>query len=122
MITDTQLSGERSWKDFCQALSCALTESCGLRKIKGIYEADSYASLCKYYQGEEKCLDKWKDDVNGRFWYREMMFCKEHIDIEHWRQYAEKIMKSLSKDKKRTCPKSFNISVRYGTLYRDAVQ
>lgn len=29
-----------------------------------------------------------------------MMFCKEHIDIEYWRQYAEKIMKSLSKDKK----------------------
>ena len=28
------------------------------------------------------------------------MFCKEHIDIEYWRQYAEKIMKSLSKDKK----------------------
>lgn len=105
MITDTQLSGERSWKDFCQALSCALTESCGLRKIKGIYEADSYASLCKYYQGEDKCPDQWKDDVKGRFWYGEMMFCKEHIDIEYWRQYVEKIMKSLSKDKKELAQK-----------------
>lgn len=102
------------------ALSCALTESCGLRKIKGIYEADSYASLCKYYQGEEKCPDQWKDDVKGRFWYGEMMFCKNHVDIEHWRQYAEKVMKSLSKDKKNL-PKTFNISVWYGTLYRDTL-
>ncbi len=97
---ESQLAGERSCKGFCQAWACSLTESCWLRKIKGIYEADSYDSLCKYYQGEDKCPEQWKDDFPGRFWYGEMMLCKEHIDIEYWSQYAKKIMKSLSKDKK----------------------
>lgn len=73
--------------------------------MKSSSETNPYASLCKYYHGEEKCPDKWKDDVKGRFWYGEMMFCKEHIDIEYWRQYAEKIMKSLSKDKKEFAQK-----------------
>ena len=76
-----------------------------LSKMKSSSETNPYASLCKYYHGEEKCPDKWKDDVKGRFWYGEMMFCKEHIDIAYWRQYAEKIMKSLSKDKKEFAQK-----------------
>lgn len=55
--------------------------------------------------------DQWKDDVKGRFWYGEMMFCKNHVDIEHWRQYAEKVMKSLSKDKKELAQKLQHISL-----------
>lgn len=50
--------------------------------MKSSSETNPYASLCKYYHGEEKCPDKWKDDIKGRFWYGETLFCK-------WRPYDD---------------------------------
>lgn len=55
-ISNTQLSGEKPWKEFCNALFCALTESCNLRGISGKFEDTT--SICEHSQGKQNCSKK----------------------------------------------------------------
>ena len=102
-ITNTQLSGERPWRDFCLALFCALTESCNLYVSPNQYQSSS--SLCKYYQGELSCPKEWENDIKGKFWHGEMMFCTNHINMDVWAEQAQEVIKKL-KGKKLKFAKS----------------
>lgn len=60
-----------------------------------------YASLCKYYHGEKACPKEWENDIKGKFWHGEMMFCTNHISIEDWKKEVQKIIKKLKGNKLR---------------------
>lgn len=95
-ISNTQLSGERSWAEFCNALSCALNESCHLINLPILAEIQTRASMCKYYQGEKDCPSEWKDTTKGKFWYGEMRFCTGRINIKMWSELATETIESLT--------------------------
>ena len=95
-ISNTQLSGERSWAEFCNALSCALNESCHLINLPILAEIQTRASMCKYYQGEKDCPSEWKDTTKGKFWYGEMRFCTGRINIKMWSELAAETIESLT--------------------------
>lgn len=105
-ITNTQLSGERPWSDFCLSLFCALTESCNLRVSPGQYQNSS--SLYKYYHGELSCPKEWENDIKGKFWHGEMMFCTNHINMDVWAEQAQEVIKKL-KGKKLKLAKSMSL-------------
>lgn len=118
-ISNTQLSEERPWSDFCLALFCALTESCDIRVLPDKYQYS--ASLCKYYHGELSCPKKWENDIKGKFWHGEMMFCTNHVCIDEWAERAQEVIKKL-KGKKLKLAKSmplhlFGLVLYIETLY-----
>lgn len=119
LIKNVQLSGEQPWREFCNALFCAMTESCNLRGFSGKYE--DYASIFKYYQGELTCPEKWKNNVSGKFWHGEMMFCTNHISIEEWTKKAENALKNMEPDKQKYAKsmslRQFGVILFIETLY-----
>ena len=64
-----------------------------------------YASLCKYYHGELSCPKEWENDIKGKFWHGEMMFCTNHINMDVWAEQAQEVIKKL-KGKKLKFAKS----------------
>ena len=117
-ISNTQLSGERPWSDFCLALFCALTERCDIRVLPDKYQYS--ASLCKYYQGELSCPKKWENDIKGKFWHGEMMFCTNHISIDEWAEKAQEVIMNL-KGKKLKFAKSMPLHQFGLVLYIEAL-
>lgn len=71
------------------------------RDTKVILDSEHYASLCKYYQGELSCPEEWENNIKGKFWYGEMMFCTNHISIDEFTQMAQRVIKELKGDKLR---------------------
>lgn len=55
---------------------------------------------CKYYAGETQCPPVWKDTINEKFWYGEMMFCSVNKDIYRWIRNVEELIKELPEEKK----------------------
>lgn len=55
---------------------------------------------CKYYRGETQCPARYKDKVEGKFWYGEKMFLDTNQSLKHWMDYGVTIKQELSGDKK----------------------
>ncbi len=98
-ITDTQLSGERPFRDFFIAISCALYEGCGFRGEKSGSQIEVLNYL-NYYNGEKECPEEWKKSVNSKFWWGEMMFVTTRQSLSQWSEYAVSTRKGLEDDKK----------------------
>jgi hypothetical protein len=56
--------------------------------------------FCKYYCGEDEIPEVLKDTIKGKFWYGEMMFVTNQIDMNEWEQSAEQCLKGLTGEKK----------------------
>ena len=67
-----------------------------------------YASLCKYYHGELSCPKEWENDIKGKFWHGEMMFCTNHINMDMWAEQAQEVIVRL-KGKKLKFAKSMSL-------------
>lgn len=119
-IVNPQLSGECSFKDFCIALECAIYEGCRLQK-PDIGNAARVVELCKYFNGENDVPPKWKHEIQGNFWYGEMMFCKGHHDILHWTEDGKKVQKKLKGKKlafsKKYKPEQFGMILYIESLF-----
>lgn len=54
---------------------------------------------CKYYRGEPECPASIRGTVKGDFWYGEMMFITNHLDMAEWIKEATEIKKTMSEKK-----------------------
>ena len=103
-ITSWQLSGERSYKDSIMAFDCALYEGCKIVNQR-IIELCRYTKSCKYFNGEIDVPEKWKDTIQGKFWYGEMMFMTSLSDFKPWEDMVATWLKDLKGEKKASFEK-----------------
>lgn len=100
-IDNLQL-GERNFKELCMAMNCAIYEGCGITLLG---EVALVISALKYYNGELKMPEAIRDTVNGKFWYGEMMFVNQHIEMEYWKQDAQECLEKLTGEKEESFSK-----------------
>lgn len=77
---------------------------------------------CKYYRGETQCPYRYKDKVEGKFWYGEKMFLETGQELQHWVEYGKSVKQELNNEKKSFAEKhsveSFGIILYIETLFR----
>lgn len=79
-----------------------------------------YATFCKYYNGELSCPKEWENDIKGKFWHGEMMFCTSRISIDEWAEQAQAVIKKL-KGRKLKFAKSMPLHQFGLVLYIEAL-
>ena len=103
-ITKWQLSGEQNYKNSIGAFECALYEGCKIVNQR-IIELCRYTKSCKYFNGEIKVPEKWKDSFQGKCWHGEMMFMTSLSDFKPWEDMAATWLKDLTGEKKASFEK-----------------
>lgn len=77
--------------------------------------------FCKYYHGEDEMPNIIKDKVDGKFWYGEMMFVTNQIDMDDWKQSAQSCIDKLTGERKEAfskyTPEQRAIIIYIETLY-----
>lgn len=119
-IINPQLSGEMPFKSFCIAIGNALYEGCRVMKPE-MNNTLQVVEQCKYFNGETDVPQQWKHEINGNFWYGEMMFCKGHKNLQKMTGEAEDIRKNYRGEKlfaaMKYKPEQFAILLYIENLY-----
>ncbi len=103
-----------------KGLKDALVEGCGYQNAE-LCNSMRYADLCKYYRGELETPTKWQNDVKGKFWHGEMMYCRQKHDIDAWAKRGQEILKDLNSNMHelagRLSPEQFGLVLYIATLF-----
>ena len=102
-ITKWELSGELGFKDSLSAFNYTLLDGCKINTYQVGFRVQ-YATECKYFNGEIDVPEKWKDTLQGKFWYGEQRFTALS-DFKPWEDRAATWLKDLKGEKKTSFEK-----------------
>ncbi len=72
-------------------------------------KAKENIKFCKYYHGEKENPYKGNNVIKSNFWWGEMMFVTNQIDLDDWMKTAQEVMQNLNPERRKMVEAKYSI-------------